>query len=77
MRYTTSIKYSRLFRLYEYLCKRGIIAAHRKEVALYKCFLGSCRLIFDIGAYDGHKTAAFLELSDKVVAVEPDPHNPA
>jgi FkbM family methyltransferase len=32
------------------------------------------RLIFDIGAYDGHKTA-FLELADKVVSCEPDAHN--
>ncbi|PZR21477.1 MAG: hypothetical protein DI538_29620 [Azospira oryzae] len=32
-------------------------------------------MIFDIGAYDGHKTAAFLRCSEKVVSVEPDPHN--
>jgi FkbM family methyltransferase len=69
------VKYSRLFRLYQHVCKRRVIDAHRKEVALYKRFLPDCRLIFDIGAYDGHKTAAFLELSDRVVAVEPDPQN--
>lgn len=33
------------------------------------------RLIFDIGANEGAKTRVFLEMSARVVAVDPDPHN--
>ena len=70
------IRYSYLFRLYARLFKRQVIQEHEKEVAFYKTFLPNhCALIFDIGAYDGHKTAAFLELADKVVSCEPDAHN--
>jgi FkbM family methyltransferase len=69
------IKYSCLFRLYEELFKPSVIREHHKEVDLYRSFLPECRLIFDIGAYDGHKTAAFLELSEKVVCCEPDMYN--
>jgi len=46
---------------------------HKKEVSLYKSFLHSPGLIFDIGAYDGHKTAAFVEICRKVISCEPDP----
>jgi FkbM family methyltransferase len=70
------IRYSFFFRLYARLFKRQVIQDHEKEVAFYKTFLpGHCPLIFDIGAYDGHKTAAFLELAGKVVSCEPDKHN--
>jgi FkbM family methyltransferase len=70
------IKYSRLYGLYERIFRPGVRAAHRKEVALYRGILGGTpRLIFDIGAYDGHKTAAFLELGARVVACEPDLSN--
>lgn len=69
------IKYSRPFNLYERLFKRAVVAAHKKEVRLYKSILSGCRLIFDVGAFDGHKTAAFLELCETVVAFEPDPAN--
>ncbi len=65
---------SRLFSSYERLFKPGVIQAHKKEVGLYKSILPHCHLIFDIGAFDGHKTAAFLELCDQVAA-EPDPTN--
>ena len=67
------LKYSRLFRLYERVFKPYILAQHNKEVSLYKGFLRSPALIFDIGAYDGHKTAAFAEISSKVISCEPDP----
>lgn len=40
---------------------------------MYRRLLGKAALVFDIGAYDGHKTAAFLEISHRVVACEPDP----
>lgn len=68
------IKYSKVFHLYEFLFKNKIIKAHKKEVHLYKNFLKNCSLVFDIGAYDGHKTAAFLELNDRVrvISCEPD-----
>jgi len=70
-----ALKYSKLFHLYTFFFKRNVLRQHKKEVALYKAFLGPCDLIFDIGAYDGHKTAAFLELSKTVVSCEPDPAN--
>ncbi len=66
------LKYSRLFRWYQRIFKPGVIAAEKKEVAFYRSFLPQCRLIFDIGGYDGHKTAAFLHFAPRVVCVEPD-----
>ncbi len=68
-------KYSRFFRLYQRIFKPGDIANEKKEIDFYKSFLSSCDLIFDIGAYDGHKTAAFLHIARKVVCVEPDKEN--
>jgi FkbM family methyltransferase len=68
-------KYSRLFYIYQWLFKPQEIKNQQKEEAFYKSFLPSCQLIFDIGAYDGHKTAAFLTLSKKVVCCEPDELN--
>lgn len=74
--YYEYLRYSFLFRLYTRLVKRQVIKEHKKEVAFYKTFLPNhCALIFDIGAYDGHKTAAFLEIATKVVCCEPDAHN--
>jgi FkbM family methyltransferase len=87
MSWKQKMKYSRLFGLYERLFRPGVWAAHRKEVELYRGILGgagpkggdaamrSAALIFDIGAYDGHKTAAFLEMGARVVACEPDAYN--
>jgi FkbM family methyltransferase len=70
------LRYSSIFRLYTRLFKRQVIKAHEREVAFYRSFLpNNCPLIFDIGAYDGHKTAAFLEIAGKVVSCEPDAHN--
>ena len=69
-------RYSIIFNVYTMLFKRQVIQAHRKEVDFYRSFLPpNAPLIFDIGAYDGHKTAAFLEMADKVVSCEPDKHN--
>jgi FkbM family methyltransferase len=70
-----NLKYSRLFSLYENIFKPGNVERQKKEIALYKSFLPDCNLVFDIGANDGHKTAAFLTLSKKVVCCEPDPEN--
>jgi FkbM family methyltransferase len=57
------------------LFKPHDISEQRREVAFYRSFLGTCDLIFDIGANDGHKTAAFLKLAGKVVCCEPDQLN--
>ena len=67
------LKYSYFFNVYERLFKPEVIAQHKKEVELYKSFLNHTSLVFDIGAYDGHKTAAFVEIADKVISCEPDP----
>ncbi|AEV99266.1 hypothetical protein A4D02_32210 [Niastella koreensis] len=69
-------RYSSFFRLYTWLFKRQVIRDHQREVAFYRSFLPNhCSLIFDIGAYDGHKTAAFLKIANKIVCCEPDAHN--
>jgi len=67
------LKYSLPFRLYQYIFKPEVIRAEKKEIFFYKSFLPPSGLIFDIGAYDGHKTAAFLKIAQKVVCLEPDP----
>lgn len=67
------LKYSVFFRFYEKICKPEVELAHKRELQLYRGILPAARLIFDIGAYDGHKTAAFLEISEKVICCEPDP----
>ncbi len=70
------LRYSSLFRLYTKLLKPQVIQEHEKEVTFYRSFLPNhCPLIFDIGAFDGHKTAAFLDIADKVVSCEPDTFN--
>jgi FkbM family methyltransferase len=69
------LRYSRLFTVFQLLFKPGAIKQQKTEVAFYKSFLPACKLIFDIGANDGHKTAAFLRLSDKVICCEPDKKN--
>lgn len=67
------LRYSLLFRLYQTAFKPVARAEHEKEVRLYRGIVGKAALIFDIGAFDGHKSAAFLEICDRVVACEPDP----
>ena len=69
------LRYSRLFSLYQSLYKPAAVASHRREVDFYSPFLNQSELIFDVGAYDGHKTAAFLTLSKKIVCCEPDEEN--
>lgn len=44
-----------------------------RERRLYSAFVRSRDLVFDIGANHGAKSAAFLSLGARVVAVEPDP----
>lgn len=69
------LRYSFLFRLYSSVFKRKLRDEHQREVQFYRSFLPHCNLIFDIGANDGHKTLAFLDLAKKVVSVEPDEEN--
>jgi len=69
------LKYSGLFRLYETIFKPRQAKQRQTEISFYQSFLPRCRLIFDIGAYDGHKTSAFLAISDRVVCCEPDEEN--
>jgi len=71
----TSLRYSFLFKGYQLLCKPEIAQAHRREVDFYHSFLERTALVFDIGAYDGHKTEAFLTFSQAVVCCEPDKKN--
>lgn len=67
-----SLRYSFAFRLYQVFFKTQDINQQRHEVTFYKSFLSSCNLIFDIGAYDGHKTVAFLKLAGTIVCCEPE-----
>ncbi|HSZ87705.1 MAG TPA: FkbM family methyltransferase [Puia sp.] len=69
------VKYSVFYRIYVTLFRKDIIAAEKKEVAFYKSFLDKCDLILDIGAYDGHKTSAFLHFAKKMICCEPDSFN--
>lgn len=69
------LKYSIFFRVYQHIFKPQIIKAEKKEITFYKSFLPLSTLIFDIGAYDGHKAAAFLQIAKKVVCLEPDASN--
>lgn len=65
-------KYSFFFSFYQFLFKHGEIINQKKEIRFYRSFLTDDDLIFDIGANDGHKTVAFLTISNKVVCCEPD-----
>jgi FkbM family methyltransferase len=51
-----------------------LASAHNAEVQLYRTLTGVSKgdLVFDIGANDGSKTAVFLDLGARVVALEPD-----
>jgi hypothetical protein len=50
------VKFSNLARLYQYFFKPEKRTAFLKELAFYQSFLPHCKLIFDIGANDGHKS---------------------
>ncbi len=69
------LKFSMLNKVIDRLFKPTKAKAFKKELNFYTTFLGGCKLIFDIGANDGHKTIVFKKLADKVVACEPDPLN--
>jgi FkbM family methyltransferase len=69
------LKYSNLFRFYQSLINSSESQQNKKEIGFYRSFLPSCKLIFDIGANDGHKTQAFLTFAQKIVCCEPDKEN--
>jgi FkbM family methyltransferase len=69
------LKYSPLFSLYLTFFKPSVIKEAKREKAFYRSFLPACKLVFDIGANDGHKTEAFLSFAKKVVSCEPDTKN--
>jgi len=69
------LKYSKLGELYYSLFNRPQKKQQLQELNFYRSFLPGCRLIFDIGANDGHKTIVFKKLAGKVVACDPDPYN--
>jgi len=75
LRVFNQLKYSAFGDLYYNWFNRPQYKATQKELAFYQSFLSSCKLIFDIGANDGHKTVVFKKLANKVVACDPDPYN--
>lgn len=69
------IKYSSSFYLYELLFKPQVKQRKEAELKFYRSFLTPCSLIFDIGANDGHKTEAFINIAHNVICCEPDLEN--
>ena len=69
------LKYSPAGRLVQRLFKTKDHTVLQQEILFYNSFLPPCRIIFDIGANDGHKTEAFLRFAKQVVCVEPDARN--
>ena len=72
------IKASNAYELYWRFADRRLIHRVHDEVAFYRRVLEGLApgdLIFDVGANDGTKTAMFLKLGARVIAVEPDEYN--
>src|SRR2546426_609699 len=69
------------WRVDQWLARRSVVQAYRSrrdarwERALFRPFVNSGALVFDIGANVGDKAAVFLSLGARVVCVEPDPRN--
>lgn len=69
---------SGLYKVYLRLTNPDALAAYKAEKSFYSRLLAGLTpsdLIFDIGANRGYKTAFFLDLGARVVAVDPDPAN--
>jgi FkbM family methyltransferase len=74
------LKASSLYDLYWSLADKSIIEKRRSEEEFYRSLLQGFPeggLIFDVGANQGSKSAVFLSLGARVVAVEPDEANQA
>lgn len=69
------LKFSSFFQLYQSIFRKQAREQEKRELHFYKTFLPTCKLIFDIGAYDGHKTEAFRRIAERVVCCEPDKKN--
>ena len=72
------VKASRMYDLYWKIADPSVVEAKDREIAFYRNTLSGFRngqLIYDIGANDGYKTAIFLKLGARVVAVDPDEAN--
>lgn len=69
------VKYSKITTLYYYFFNRKKWKQPQLELNFYRSFLPPCKLIFDIGANDGHKTMVFGKLANTVIACDPDPFN--
>lgn len=72
------LKSSPLYSLYWSLADRRVTDHMAAELHFYKELLGNDvrqALIFDIGANQGYKTATFLRMGARVVAVDPDEVN--
>lgn len=69
------LRFSVAMQWYKKMTRHPEMIMHSREREFYESFLPPCRLIFDIGAHHGFKAAVFLELSQQVVACDPDPSN--
>ena len=72
------LKMSWLYDAYWTIANKEIVRGKQAEARFYRELLRGFQpgnLIFDIGANVGFKTAAFLKLGAKVIAVEPDEYN--
>ncbi|MBI3475569.1 MAG: FkbM family methyltransferase [Acidobacteria bacterium] len=72
------LRASRIYDLYWSISDGAPLEDRRKEVSFYRELLQGFRageLIFDVGANQGSKTAIFLALGARVIAVEPDAEN--
>lgn len=68
-------KSSWVYDAYWSIADKSIVASRQKEIAFYRSVLTRFHegdLIFDVGANVGSKSAIFLEMGARVVAVEPD-----
>lgn len=55
------------------LRRPGFAGGRRRALAFYRRFVGAGGLCFDVGANLGERTAIFVELGARTVAVEPQP----
>lgn len=72
------LRASFLYDLYWKVADRSLLEDRHREIDFYRTLLTGFRegdLIFDVGANQGSKTAIFLSLGARVVAVEPDEAN--
>ena len=72
------LKASAVYSMYWSIADPSLVKEEKMEVQFYRDLLAGFRpgdLIFDIGANQGFKTAMFLRLGARVVAVDPDDAN--